>query len=363
MDKRKWIVPACLLSLLLAFEGLKRSPQTVEMVYSRQVYPVIISGLNRVSGGLPFSLFELLINVLLSALAFGLALLSWRLITGRRDQGQWRRAVRRFSIVILSGVLLFNGLWGLNYYRLSLADQLGLRLTASSPEELEALCAFLVQEANHLSLQVDRDAEGGMRLPSGTRETLSRAAAGPGTAALIQLPSGRLGPPKAVWNGMAMAYAGISGMYSPFTGEANVNTLMPPALLPATAMHEMAHIYGYAREDEANFIAWLACREHPDGDYRYSGALLGLIYGMNALYQQDPEAHRRLKEDYAAGVKADLAANRAFWQQYEGPAEELHEEVNDRYLKAHGQTDGTASYGRMVDLLLAVNRGELKIDP
>lgn len=31
----------------------------------------------------------------------------------------------------------------------------------------------------------------------------------------------------------------------------------------------------------------------------------------------------------------------------------MHEQLNDAYLKANGQTEGVRSYGRMVDLLIA----------
>lgn len=124
-------------------------------------------------------------------------------------------------------------------------------------------------------------------------------------------------------------------------------------------MHELAHVYGYSRKDEANFIAWLSCWFHPDGDYRYSGAIRARL--------RDERPARcgsrgwRLKAQYSPGVKADLAANRTFWERYEGPAEELHEKANDRYLKANGQTDGVDSYGRMVDLMLEAHGGSLKI--
>ena len=36
-----------------------------------------------------------------------------------------------------------------------------------------------------------------------------------------------------------------------------------------------------------------------------------------------------------------------------GEAAEVHEQLNDAYLKANGQTEGVRSYGRMVDLLIA----------
>ncbi|MFQ8979614.1 MAG: DUF3810 family protein [Waltera sp.] len=40
---------------------------------------------------------------------------------------------------------------------------------------------------------------------------------------------------------------------------------------PATMCHELAHIRGYIYEDEANFIAFLACVESDDSTFQYAG--------------------------------------------------------------------------------------------
>lgn len=362
MDKKSLILPGLLALLLIAGESLKRNPAFIEAVYSQKIYPLIIRGLNRITGRLPFSIFEMLLGGLLLAIVVALGVLGWQIYRGRLARGWGIQAALRLLTVVLSFVLLFNVLWGFNYYRLSLADQLGIKLQQHRVQELEALCDTLIRQANTLSGTVERDGAGVMISPQGVGETVSRTAPGFVEAhRRTGLFSGTYGAPKPVLNSKILAYAGISGIYSPFTGEANVNALIPAAFLPATAMHEAAHAYGYAREDEANFIAWLACSLHPDSDYRYSGALLGLTYSMNALYGADQEAWQQLRQQYSPRVAADLAANREFWKRYEGPAEELQTKVNDRYLKANGQTDGVASYGRMVDLLLEVNGGKLSI--
>lgn len=362
MDKRRLILPGFLIVLITICEVLKTSPSSIEMYYSRGIYPLIIGLLNRISGWIPFSLFETVLYSLLFALFGGLLLLGWRLFLNQQvERGLWAVSLLRFLSVALGFVILFNVLWGFNYHRLPLAEQMGIRMTMHSRSELSALCTDLIKEANALSLTVERDADGAMMPHAGVNGVLTRTGEGfLSTNGSMPLFNDRFANPKPVWNSTAMSYAGIAGMYSPFTGEANVNMLLPTAMLPATAMHEMAHVYGYAREDEANFIAWLTCRFHPDSDFRYSGSLLGLIYGMDALYTVDPDEYQRLKKDYSNGVKADLAANNAFWKQYEGPAEKVHEKVNDRYLKANGQTDGVESYGRMVDLLLEVQAGKLE---
>ena len=56
---------------------------------------------------------------------------------------------------------------------------------------------------------------------------------------------------------------------------------------------------------------------------------------------------------------ADMIANSEYWKQFEDTtAAQVGESMNNAYLKANKQTDGTKSYGRMVDLLLAEWRAE-----
>ena len=115
----------------------------------------------------------------------------------------------------------------------------------------------------------------------------------------------------------------------------------------------MAHQRGFAREDEANFIAYLVCKSSDYSEFQYSGYLLAAIYSMNALYEYDPDSYKELSAKYSDGVRRDLRYDADFWKQFAGPAEKLQEKVNDTYLKSNKQSDGIHSYGRMVDLLLA----------
>ena len=149
-----------------------------------------------------------------------------------------------------------------------------------------------------------------------------------------------------------MLFTGITGVYFPFTGEANVNIAIPDLLLPATTLHEMAHQRGIAPEDEANFLAFAVGRLHPDIDFQYSSTVLALIHAMNALNAQDAELATTLRSQYSEAVNRDLAAYRQFWKTYEGKTNEVADRVNDTYLKSNRQEEGIRSYGKMVDLLL-----------
>ena len=62
---------------------------------------------------------------------------------------------------------------------------------------------------------------------------------------------------------------------------------MPIVEIPFTMLHELSHTVGFMREDEANFIAWLAGRESDSPIIRYSTFVCALNHCMNALYSAD----------------------------------------------------------------------------
>ena len=150
-----------------------------------------------------------------------------------------------------------------------------------------------------------------------------------------------------------LSYQGLTGIYSPFTVEANYNGDMTAYNIPFTTCHELSHLRGFMQEEEANFIAFLACIQSDRTDFRYSGYLSGWVYCMNALYRTDHEAWQEVRLLLAEEAEQDLEANSAFWDAYEGRISEAADKINDTYLKANGQADGVQSYSRMVDLIVA----------
>ena len=170
------------------------------------------------------------------------------------------------------------------------------------------------------------------------------------------------GIPKPVLASRLMSWFDITGIFFPFTFEANVNVDVPDYSIPSTMCHELSHLRGYMREDEANFIAFLACRESDSPDFYYSGVMLAFIHTNNALYSIDPEAQGAIYSTLSDGVRRDLSFNSAYWKQFEGLAAEISNNVNDAYLKSHQQEDGVKSYGRMVDLLLADYRARHNLE-
>ncbi len=321
-------------------------PDLVERVYSGRVYPLVSAALSRATAPLPFSVAECVVAALLVT---SIALVGRAI--ARRLRPRLGAVLDAASLA--SGVYAaFLVVWGLNYDREPYASSAGLDVRPAAPDELAELCRALTLEANAARDGLPENAGGVARLAGGTAGALRRvAAAVHGTGG-----AGAWARPKPVAASILMSYLGISGIYFPFTGEPNVNVDLPQPEIPFTAAHELAHARGYAREDEANYLAALTCRTHPDRDVRYSGALLASLYAVSALGPVDPAAARRLRELRSDAVARDVAAMAAWSRRYEGAATHVAHAVNDAYLRGQGQRAGARSYGRMVDLLIGERR-------
>ncbi|TCO79402.1 DUF3810 domain-containing protein [Marinisporobacter balticus] len=345
------------ISILLSYIA-SFTPLFIEKIYSNYLYRFIGQSLSIIFGFLPFSIFEFMLLFLLFFIVWKIIGIILKII---KEKSHRKYLVIHFLtnifIFISIAYFLFIVLWGLNYYRLPFSKIAKLDVKPASSMELEIVCEDLIDRTNKLRNMVHENKDGIMNLSTSYVDMFNRASKGYEIAIHIYPElSGKYGNPKGVVFSQALSFAGIGGIYSPFTGEANVNIAMPDSILPSTACHEMAHQRGFAREDEANYIAYLACNMHPDVDFQYSGTLLALIHSMNALFRYDPEKYIILHKSYSKGLLQDLSAIKTFWQQYEGPIERASSEINNAYLKSNRQNDGVQSYGRMVDLLIAEYR-------
>lgn len=341
----------------------KYNPETVEKIYSTGLYRIIAYALSNITGVIPYSLAEFLLYAVFILIIFRVIS---NIVKIKNSNNHRLRIIVSFiqNTLIIISILYFCFIliWGLNYYRLSFSKIAKLNTEPASVTELESLCTDLIKRANIL-----KDASIKYSYKNSTNKNIydldvfSRAYKGYERAStMYPVLTGNYGKPKKVLSSTAMSYLGISGIYFPYTAEANVNTNIPDVMLPNTAAHEMAHQRGFSREDEANFIAYITCTMHPDIDFQYSGTLLALIHSSNALYRNDKERYEKIKELYSEDVVKDLVEINEFWKQYEGPIEKASSKVNNAYLKANNQKDGIKSYGRMVDLLIAEYKKKIR---
>lgn len=154
-----------------------------------------------------------------------------------------------------------------------------------------------------------------------------------------------------------MSYTHITGIYTYYTGEANLNINFPDYTLPFTAAHELAHQRGILPENEANFVAFLVCCEADDPYIRYSGYLNMYEYLSSALYSASYELFRETSLALDTRVRYEMHAYNLFFDKYsQNPAADISSAVNDTYLKLQGEDAGERSYGMVVDLAAAYVR-------
>lgn len=164
--------------------------------------------------------------------------------------------------------------------------------------------------------------------------------------------SGHYPFPKPILNTWILSVQQTTGVYSPFTVEANYNRDIAYYDIPFTICHELSHLRGYMQEEEANFIGVLATIGADDLYFNYSGYVSAWVYAGNALARIDSSAFATLYGRINTRTRQDMLYNNAYWKQFEGKPAEAHEQLNDAYLKIQGQATGVRSYGHVTDLML-----------
>lgn len=327
--------------------------------YSQTIYPVLSSAVGFLPSLAPFSVAEwFAVLFVLFCLGY-VGYYARRLVASKGERGMVAYRALAGAVAIACVVYFaFTALCGLNYYRHTFTYHSGLVLEESSTEELEQLCASLVDEVGQAREQVGRGIDpyaiGQGEYDRYAQKSIAQIKELADQYPVLERPL--YSAPKPVALSEAMSDAGIAGMFFPFTVESNINVQPPLFTIPATMAHELAHQCGFMREDEANFIAYLACRQSDDPLMRYSGLLLALDHSLSALGKVDPDRAAEIATGLPQAVKEDGAQRRRFWAEHDGVVSDISNAANDAYLKANRQTDGVKSYGRMVDLLLAERR-------
>ena len=333
----------------------KNSSYIAEHVFARGVYVVYGHVMSFLNGLLPFSVAEWLL------ILFALALCAFPGVTFYRVVRSKEKAVTLVdSLRLLLMGLGIVFLWfmigaGTNYYRYEFSTFSGLEIKKSTEDELYSLCKELIIKTNEAraELGVSDDEPFVSSLTDSERFEECRKAMY-ALAEKYDVLEGYYPKAKAVLFSRVLSEFNITGVYFPWTVEANVNVDIPDYTKAETTCHELSHLRGFMREDEANFIGYLACVNSDSAELRYSGYMLALVHVGNKLYETAKDRYMELRNLYGRGVNLDFVENSRYWAQFKDTVlSTAGEKMNDTYLKINSVEDGTRSYGRMVDLLLA----------
>lgn len=341
-----------------------------ELVFARKIYKVIAHAVSFISDKFPISLMEVEIILLPVLVVFGIAYLIYQLIRHKKNSKSisYLMLLTLVNVACIASVLFFMYVFmaGINYHRYSFAKISGYDIQESSVEDLYQMTLNLSERAAKARNLISTEGgeftkDGNVSIDKSNWKALVAAEVKAYAKEGKVYPElkGNYKSVKSVDFSRVMSAMEITGIFWPFTMESNVNTDVVDYSIPATMGHEMAHLRGFMREDEANFISYLICSNSDNPVLQYSGLMLALSYAGNQLYNQSPEDFEKVRATYTAEMSADLREDYYYWVQFEDTViSTASNTVNDNYLKANNQSDGVKSYGRMVDLLLAEYKAE-----
>lgn len=326
--------------------------------FNRYVSSIFRGTLATLTNILPISLAELIIILSPVALFFIIRF-------AIKKYGSSWRSVGVFSITVLSVItLLFSSFvltFGTGYHTSPLDKKLELDKKEVKAIELAQTAEWLIGEVNASLHAIEFKPESSSVNPHTIRETNnilldSYKSLSEKYDFLPRLVSYA----KPIMLSKPMTYTHISGIYTYFTGESNVNTNAPDYSIPYTMAHELAHQRGIAREDEANFIAFLVCVNADDPYVKYCGYMNLCEYVLNALYDADQTLWKETYKKLDNRAVYEMFAYNKFYEKYEdNVVGEVSGAINDAYLQANG-TEGTKSYGLVVDLAVAYFHKEIE---
>lgn len=371
INYRRYIVILCaLLFSIILLNIMYRTNTVFATSYSTHIYPYLTKTLGALWGVLPFSVFEFLI---IGGIIFVLFFLVKLIIIFIKNHNKnnifyfWyhlKKYLLNLGVIALSALLIYSVTCGINYYRLPFSVCANIQTKEHSIEDLEQLCRILAKDLNEYSQYIEVD-ENGVFTTDGM--DIEKEASLAMEALAIKYPCLTDFYPNAkpVLFSKFMSFTGISGIYSPYTIEANYNNHMPDLEKPMTICHELSHLSGFMLEDEANFISYLGCIESESYAFKYSGTYIAFIYASNAYFEYgDYEIYEEIMNSLNAQVHRDMENHSNYWYSDEvnieieiGDTEinmsDVSSQVNNNYLQMNGQSNGVKSYDHVTDLLLS----------
>ena len=364
MRKKIW---AALLLLTAAVNVIAWNSQAFCDWHVKHLFPLSVNLYGRLMSVFPFSVGEgmIVLAVLFTAAAI---VMGFMLIFVRK--GRVKRLISVFTRVYAWGFLAVFMIMTWNCFILYHASEFDETYMVQKAQrtytdrELIQVRNHIVEELNALTEQMERDEDGFLIYQGDMEQEAIRAMQKLGEE--YELLSGYYPQAKGITASDFLSQQYMMGYYFPFSMEANYNTSMYIANVPATLCHELAHLKGFIYEDDANFIGFLACINSDDPFYRYSGYLSVLNY-VEKEYKKASGKQEFGSVSLAKSVCADdIFLTSEAWERVEENAvvetavvKAASNQFTETTLVINGVSDGMKSYSRVVQLLLEYYDGIL----
>ncbi len=343
-----------LIAITVVIRVLSNYPEWIENYYSTGFYIWFSAKQRFLFGWLPISFGDLFYGFLIFVVLFKTIKLIIALIKKEVSWGFFIDGIKQFLFFILFVYCFFNLFWGLNYDRKGIATQLKLDVKETSLEDLDSLTTILLKRLNEQAVMVDTTQRIILKKKKNLFNESYRAYDSAAKQfSFLQIENKSVKPSLFSYAGNIL---GFQGYYNPFSGEAQVNTTVPVFLQPFISCHEIAHQLGYAKENEANFVGYLACKSHPSNLFKYSAYFDLFYYAISEMRLKDSNMAKSFIKDLHPRVIKDNQAMIQFYKKYKNPVEPYITEMYDQYLRYNRQPTGKRSYSRVVTWLVAYQK-------
>ena len=348
MKSWSWVL---LILMTILIKWVSWYPGWVERNYSLGVYPLISRVQRFLFGWIPFSIGDLFYGFLILIILFKSFQFFRLLFKKRLNRKYFIAALQQGIFFLLFIYVFFNLLWGLNYNRRGIAYQLQLNVKQYSLQDLDTLATAMQVRMNEYAALVSEEEQDSFNkkkvLFDAGFEAFRQAAE---VYPFLAYPNKSIKPSLFSYAGN---YLGFQGYYNPFSGEGQVNTTVPPVIEPFVTTHEIAHQLGYAKENEANFVGFLASKNASSTVLKYSMYFDMYRYAVGEIYRRDTALAKAYELKQHPRVVKDIAELREFFRKYKNPVEPVIMWFYGHYLKANNQPAGKRSYNEVVAWLIA----------
>ena len=350
VTKQRWVRMSILVIIIVLIKIFSTNTQLVETIYATKFYRGISWFLRIIFGWMPFSIGDLLYLLVIIWLIGKVWKFSAKLYRRKLNKKWFVNAGFTWVFIGAFIYIIFNIFWGINYNRKQVSELLNLKLVKPDTADLIIIEKLLLQKVN-LSKQslIDKHAT----YPDNKDLFVRAANCYVQAEKKYRFLSYKPASVKRSMFGLFGNYVGFTGYYNPFTGEAQLNTMVPKFILPYTTTHEIAHQLGYAKEEEANFVGYLAATTSTDTLFHYSTYLDLFVYANRQLFFTDSVAAKNLANQLLPEVKADIKEWKEFLRKHKNPLEPVIRWAYGNYLKANQQPNGMTSYDEVIADLIA----------
>lgn len=346
-NKGKWITT---LFLIIGIKIFTSNKLWVEQFYSTKFYFSFSKILRLFFGWIPFSLGDVLYFLafcwIIWLIIKNIKLVSKKGFSRKQVLQKVLKLVFHFAIIYI----VFYLFWGMNYDRKGVAFQLQLESQSYDTADLLTLENILLEKVNSTKMAVIKSHE---KYPSTSQLIIGAKKSYNVAHQKFPFLAYKITSVKSSLYGTLGDYLGFTGYYNPFTGEAQINTTVPQMLQPYIATHEMAHQLGYAKENEANFVGYLAAVNSHDILFHYSAYFDLFLYTNREIYYFDSASSLNIMEKLNPYVKADLEELQQFNLDHQSFVEPFISWMYGNYLKLNNQPKGMHSYNAVVGMLIA----------